>query len=247
MTAHTHRRPRRAIAAGCAVALAALVAAEAPAQPRAARDSAGLARLRAAFVAAYDRGDAAAMAALYTDDAVRLPPDAPLQRGRTAIVAGYQASFAQRTLLPALELSTDAIAWTGDGAVEYGRYHERLSPRRPADTLAEDGKWMALSRRRADGSWQYVWSMFNRDARARVVGRVPRDTLAHPAAISLATATWVSWGRGLDAALLDGDPAVPGRPYTVALRMRDGSWISPHWHPNAKQVVVLGGTLLMGH
>ena len=65
--------------------------------------------------------------------------------------------------------------------------------------------------------------------------------------IDLAHAPSVSWGPGLDAVLLDGDPAIPDKPYTVALRIADGRWIRPHWHPKAKQILVVSGALRVGH
>ena len=44
-----------------------------------------IARLNAAFDAAFNRGDAAVLGALYNEDAVLLPPSAPMQKGRAAI------------------------------------------------------------------------------------------------------------------------------------------------------------------
>jgi mannose-6-phosphate isomerase-like protein (cupin superfamily) len=52
--------------------------------------------------------------------------------------------------------------------------------------------------------------------------------------------------NGLELATIDGDPEKEGSPYSVVLRLKSGRWIPPHWHPNAKHIVVLEGTLLMG-
>jgi Galactose oxidase, central domain len=62
----------------------------------------------------------------------------------------------------------------------------------------------------------------------------------------LSDAQWRNAGDGLSIAVLEGDPGAPGAAYSLLLRMRDGAWIPPHWHPLDKRVVVLGGTLLMG-
>ena len=43
----------------------------------------------AAWVEGFNAGDAAAVAALYTEDAVAMPPNAPAMEGRDAIQAGF--------------------------------------------------------------------------------------------------------------------------------------------------------------
>lgn len=46
-----------------------------------------------AFVAAFKRGDAAALAQLYTEDAKVIAPGEPVARGRAAIAAAWQKSI----------------------------------------------------------------------------------------------------------------------------------------------------------
>jgi quercetin dioxygenase-like cupin family protein len=62
----------------------------------------------------------------------------------------------------------------------------------------------------------------------------------------LSDAVWRAAGPGLAISVLEGDPAVEGKPFAVLLRVDSGAWIPPHWHPNDKRVVVLSGRLLMG-
>lgn len=61
---------------------------------------------------------------------------------------------------------------------------------------------------------------------------------------ALADVRWED-GGGFASAVLEGDPARPGT-YTMVVKLADGFWIAPHWHPETKRVVVLSGTLLMG-
>ncbi len=60
----------------------------------------------------------------------------------------------------------------------------------------------------------------------------------------------IKWGPmgpgGLATAIAEGDPSKPG-PFTMMLKLRDGGWIQPHFHNVAKRLVVISGTLLMGH
>ena len=46
--------------------------------------------------------------------------------------------------------------------------------------------------------------------------------------------------------LLEGIPAAPGGDYTVRLKMPDGYWIAPHWHPRRENVTVILGTFKVG-
>ena len=66
-------------------------------------------------------------------------------------------------------------------------------------------------------------------------------------AIALDSVTWRPAGRGLEAAVIDGNPAVADAPYTMLLRLAPDSWIPPHTHNVAKRILVLRGTLLVGH
>lgn len=60
----------------------------------------------------------------------------------------------------------------------------------------------------------------------------------------------IAWGPmgpgGLATAIAEGDPA-KAAPFTMMLKLRDGGWIPPHFHNVDKRLVVISGTLLMGH
>jgi oxalate decarboxylase/phosphoglucose isomerase-like protein (cupin superfamily) len=63
--------------------------------------------------------------------------------------------------------------------------------------------------------------------------------------VPLSQVTWKG-GPGIWSAAVDGDPSVAGKPYSLYLKLADGQWIPPHWHPEDKRVFVVSGTLLMG-
>lgn len=65
--------------------------------------------------------------------------------------------------------------------------------------------------------------------------------MVHPDSIR-----WSPARNGISSAVLDGQPSTSGAVYTLALKLSDGAWIPPHWHPNDKRVAVIRGTLLMG-
>ena len=81
----------------------------------------------AEFGAAISRGDTAATAALYTDDAVVLPPNAETVRGRQAI-KGLFDGMIQQIGIPQLTLRTIQVDEIGDTANEVGEYTLKFQP-----------------------------------------------------------------------------------------------------------------------
>lgn len=126
-----------------------------------------LGRLRSAWISAYERGNAAELADLYTRDVVRMPYDGPLQPGRAAVVGAYESSFASRAFDPTIALLADEVVASGDLAIERGRYREILRSKRGPQVLLEEGKYVTLARLGSDGIWRYQWSIFNRDGPPR--------------------------------------------------------------------------------
>jgi uncharacterized protein (TIGR02246 family) len=74
-------------------------------------------KANAAWTAAFNRGDAAGVAALYTEDAIVLPPGLPIVRGRADIEKLWQGAFAS-TKNP--QLKTLEVTSFGDAAREIG-------------------------------------------------------------------------------------------------------------------------------
>ena len=64
--------------------------------------------------------------------------------------------------------------------------------------------------------------------------------------VRLSEIAWEGKASALQSAVLEGNPDTAGSSYTLALKLADGFWIQPHFHPNPKKIVVLSGVLLMG-
>jgi quercetin dioxygenase-like cupin family protein len=67
-----------------------------------------------------------------------------------------------------------------------------------------------------------------------------------PAPVHLDSVAWRGNGP-LQSAVIDGDPAAEGKPYTMLLKLAPGHWIQPHTHNVPKRIMVLRGELLVGH
>lgn len=50
---------------------------------------------------------------------------------------------------------------------------------------------------------------------------------------------------GAQVSVLEGNPSQAGV-FTMRIKMPDGFYISPHWHPNVERVTVISGTFLLG-
>jgi ketosteroid isomerase-like protein len=119
----------------------------------------------AALADALRRGDAARAAALYTDDAKLLVPRAELVAGRAEIEAYWQTGITlgvSRLELETLELEPVRVV-----TVEIGRYAIVVSADR-GDPVVDRGKYLALHKQQADGSWHRAVDVFNPDGRSQI-------------------------------------------------------------------------------
>jgi SnoaL-like protein len=86
-------------------------------------------------------GNATAVAAVYATDASLLPPNLPVQRGRTAIRAFWGGLLEAYTVT--FEISTDIIEGRGDLAYEMGHYRFTAVPKsKSAPGIADEGKYV---------------------------------------------------------------------------------------------------------
>jgi len=98
------------------------------------------------------------VAALYAEDAILLPPNQAAVQGRAAIQATQEASppFSNYQV-PVLE-----IEGTGDLAYCRGSYSLAVTPAGAAP-IEDRGKYLAIFRKQADGSWKVLRDIFNSD------------------------------------------------------------------------------------
>lgn len=104
------------------------------------------------YVAASNRGDAEELAALYTEDAVLLPPDHAPVEGREAI-----AAFWRQGTDPGLAMRTIRVDVQSDLGYLVGRYTLPATDQEPADS----GKSLLCLRRQSDGTWKVTADIWN--------------------------------------------------------------------------------------
>ena len=144
------------------VLLLALAACAAPAKTPEAPSSppADLAALRDAiqerekeWSAAFLAGNAAGVAALYTEDGAQVQPSGDWFRGREAIAKSLQAQF-DTLAVTAREDITEEVFAAGDYVVEIGRYSYQGSSKAGNKPRSAAGRYMVLWRKDTDGVWR---------------------------------------------------------------------------------------------
>jgi uncharacterized protein (TIGR02246 family) len=128
-----------------------------------AEDETAIRALDAQWARAATAGDANAVAALYASDATVLPPMEPIRQGEAA--KKYWIDFTNAFSGPT-ELATTAVEGRGDLAYASGTYRLTLTPRKagakPLPT--EEGKYLEVLKKQADGSWKILYDMWSPSA-----------------------------------------------------------------------------------
>ena len=123
-------------------------------------DEASIRALTTNWVKAYNAGDAKAVAALYAEDAMLLPPGAPAAKGRAAILAFFTKDIAGSKAAGVVfnvDPKTDVGA-SGNMGWESGTYTVTVK-----GATVESGKFLSVNRKK-DGKWLYIRDTWNADA-----------------------------------------------------------------------------------
>lgn len=108
----------------------------------------------ARFSAALVRGDAAALAALFTPDGEVLPGTSKGFVSGTAALEGYYAARLRATRYLEVEIKTGTVEAEGDLAWETGT-NRLVMQTGDAPPITRTGKYLVAWKRGADGRWRY--------------------------------------------------------------------------------------------
>lgn len=126
---------------------------------------------------AYNNGDAAGVAAIYSEDAILMAPNAPAVQGRAAIAQFMQEGMAQGPSL--ISIKTDESFTRGDDGVRRGTY--RVTTKEGQEI--EVGKYVELWKKNA-GKWELRVDIWNADAPPAAPAAAPAEAPAETPAPS---------------------------------------------------------------
>jgi len=129
----------------------------APPPDTTAEDSQAIKAASAQWIDAFNRGDAEALAAFYTEEATLLEPNSPLVVGRENIQAIFQGFFDTSAL--ELQLTVIGLSVHGDMAHRFGKYMLTIQPEE-GDAISDNGKYVELWKRE-NGSWKMEVDIWN--------------------------------------------------------------------------------------
>ena len=109
------------------------------------------------YVEVFNRGDAAAFAALFTEGAKLLPPNSPMLVGRESIQASVQGFFDAGA--SNLQSTVIDLHVNGDMAYVVGKYTLTIQPEE-GEAISVIGKYVTIWKRE-NGSWKYDVDIWN--------------------------------------------------------------------------------------
>jgi len=137
---------RIALFAGCLILVGA---------PASAQDKATIVKLNDAWAAAFNKGDASAVAAMYTEDAFVLPPGAEMVKGRAAIEAFWRQAAQQ--MGDAKLTTVDVLPLGPRAAREIGTVSLKSKSQPPQEITAK----YAVVWRKVGGKWKLATDIWN--------------------------------------------------------------------------------------
>ncbi|HEY4473457.1 MAG TPA: SgcJ/EcaC family oxidoreductase [Stellaceae bacterium] len=127
------------------------------AAPALAQNKAMIEKLNEVWTAAFNKGDVAAVAALYTEDAYVLPPGSAMVKGRAAIEAFWRQAAQQMT--DAKLTTVDVLPLGRSAAREIGTVSLKTKSQPPQEVV---GKYVVVWRK-IGRDWKLATDIWNTD------------------------------------------------------------------------------------
>lgn len=120
-----------------------------------------IAAVQEAYRSAVVAGNAAAVAAVFGEEGVEMPPASPPVRGRAAVERYYRELFGSGVRFQTFALTASDTRVSGDVAYVTGTSRQTVAP--PGAPASEcTGKYLVVLRRER-GSWKVAYAIYNLD------------------------------------------------------------------------------------
>jgi ketosteroid isomerase-like protein len=96
---------------------------------------------------------------VYENDVISMPPNQPPLIGKWAVRDMWESLLENYSIDASVQVKEVEIA--GDWAYERGTYRMTLTPKVGGELIKDEGKYLDILRKQADGSWKYArvsWS-----------------------------------------------------------------------------------------
>ena len=120
--------------------------------------------LEATQVQAFAAKDVNKIGAYYGDNASAFFPDAPVVTGAAAIAAVFKPFLADKNYSLTFASDKVDVAKSGDLVYSQGAYTMKSTDPKTKKVLTEQGKYVTVFQKQADGGWKAVADIFNEDA-----------------------------------------------------------------------------------
>jgi uncharacterized protein (TIGR02246 family) len=121
--------------------------------------SAIVAETAANYAKAFNQGAAGEVAALHSEDAVVLAPNAEKTTGRAAVEASVKA-YVEQMGARNLEIEPEETVQHGDAVIQTGTYSMTMNS--PAGDMPVKGDWLSVLEKSPDGVYRitrHIWNM----------------------------------------------------------------------------------------
>lgn len=127
-----------------------------------ATDAAAIQALDEQWSATAARNDLAGTVAFYADDAVLLPPNAPMATDQKSIRESWAALLGPNTAV-SWKVSKAEAAKSGELGYLYGTYALSIKDPKGGPPLHDTGKLVEIWKKQADGKWKCIVDTYNSD------------------------------------------------------------------------------------
>ena len=142
---------------------AALAASCGPSADNHAADVAALQSSDEQWSAAAGRKDVTAAVAFYADDAVMLPPNAPIIADQNSIRQVWADMLGPNTTSMSWKASKTEVAKSGELGYIYGTYQDSVQDPKGGPPVYDKGKLVEIWKKQPDGKWKCIVDAYSSD------------------------------------------------------------------------------------
>ena len=127
-----------------------------------AADASAIHALDEQWSATAARNDLEGTVAFYADDAVLLPPNAPIARDQKSIRESWAGLLGPNTAV-SWNVSKVEVAKSGEIGYLYGTYQLSIKDPKGGPAINDTGKLLEIWKRQPDGKWKCIVDTYNSD------------------------------------------------------------------------------------